>query len=497
MHNRFVNIGPGKILIPFISVTLLSVIAGLSLGTGYYWPLMITMAVFGIWAVFLIMNAGREDLIIFLILGFSIVQRGPLNIVANISILEFLVGAVLLWFLFHLLLHKSEFSLGMLPRPVWIALAFMVTSEIIGVILYPGFLNVSYKVLINFIEFIVVLLMTLRYCRKVGDVERILKYAVLVGMIAMLITVWEIYFGVLQTGPHYTVFGNKDITSASTQGLSFGYIALDTRFLLPFSLTLWYAVFKIKPKALGMGIAAMALVILAVSTRRTIYLSVIVSVIALFWLQNRKYAVIISILAVVLGYIYVFSNPLVNDLGDLSLTMQRIASGQWVSGAVSGSTVRFNLYVIAVRLSLTHPFWGYGMGGFAKEIYNNSSVASLAFDSTYLENGTANAALTTHSQYLEVLLDYGAVVLVLFVAAMWLLIRRSYLLSHNNDNRISSLAKVLFVCQAGWAIAAIFESLFHATSLKSIFFYVSAALILSLMRVAKLDRKEAALDVIS
>jgi O-antigen ligase len=371
----------------------------------------------------------------------------------------------------------------------------MLLSEIIGVFLYPNHLAASVKTLVNFIEFIIVFLYVLQYCCTIDRVERVLKYAVLVGVILLIITIWEVRFGVIQIGPHYTIFGNRSPQSEYEAIYQTGYIALDTRSLFALSLVLWYSLFILKPKWFGFIISIAVIYIFAISTRRDIYIAVIGFFVALFWLNNRKYLAVFAGLVSIMAFMFVFSNPQRSELDDVYMTLDRLSSGELTYGVVSASTIRFNVYIVGIRLFLEHPLWGYGMGGFAKEMYLNPLISSLAFDPAGLEGGTGNESLPAHSQYLQILVDYGLVVFTLFVLALWILIKRSYRLARMDDGRISTIGKTLFVCQVGWAFGFIFESLIHASvNVKPMFFYITAALTLALWRITQKPTTRAIVD---
>lgn len=478
MRNLFSSFDIRLLLrIALIGLSLIAIIvAGVGISCSNFLPVVVVGLLFGIPVLLVVMELGRVDWLILGILVFSIIQRGPLNLVANFSAPDGLILITLIYWALQFVTREKTFSQLQIHGVFWVAIPIIILSEVSGLIFYPHLIDTSTKQITNFLEYLVMFALVLQYCQSIERVEKILRYAVLVGILFMLITIWELNFGIAQFGPHYSLFGNTET--------AIGYINLETRSLFPLGLVIGFGLFKLKPKLFGFIFTSIALYILAVSTRRSAYLAVLGFGVALLWLNNRRYLPVFIILITIMANIFVFSNPQVSELDELKVTLNRLSTGEFTQGSVTASTIRFNVYVMGVQMFLQHPFWGYGMGGFGKEFYSNPSLGLLAFDSTGLREGTTNQSQSAHSQYFQVLVDYGLIVFMIFLWALWTLIKRSHHLARSNDNRIAVMGKVLFVCQVGWSLVFLFDPLLHGTgTLKPMFFYLSAALILALWRL--------------
>ncbi len=414
----------------------------------------------------------RLDHLLILLMISSLVTRGPVNIVGDVTPFDVLVLLIALHVVFRIAYKRAHFILSTEAKLMSVLLGIVCFSELLGFLYLPRhlFLEVSAKPFIQLIEFQVVLFAVVLCLDSKEQMERIVRWQIFCAVVFAAVAIYESHLGVIYIGPQ-SLFGN-------TEYVLRGEVKSNPNSLLLIIPAIAFLIYGKWPRWSRLALVSFVLYPFIPQGTRTFYLALCGAVCGMIWLRNTRkpiWIIFIALLAIFVNSSVVF--PKVEEIF-------RGVHGYFVapySADESSTFGRLVLWKTAPKILLKHPLWGYGVNGYGMELYLDPSVfmtERITFSSW--ARGAMNPAGKTHNEYLQILLDHG---LIAFAIAVYLLFRTwrrcRAKAGLQGDKVLTGIYRALFVSFVAFVLAFMSISLlsYHGNNFLQMFFWLNIGLI--------------------
>lgn len=414
----------------------------------------------------------RLDHLLVLLMISSLVTRGPVNIVGDVTPFDVLVLLVALHVVFRVVHRREHFILSPEAKLMSVLLCLVCFSEVLGFLYLPRhlFLEVSAKPFIQLIEFQVILFAVVLCLDSKEQMERIVRWQIVCAVVFAAIAIYESHRGVVYIGDQ-SLFGNTEYALR-------GELKSNPNSLLLIIPAIAFLIYGKWSRPTRLALVAFVLYPFIPQGTRTFYVALCGAVCGMIWLRNTRkpiWIILIALCAIFINSSIVF--PKVEEIF-------RGVHGYFIapySAEESSTFGRLILWKTAPKVLLKHPLWGYGVNGYGMELYLDPSVfltERITFSSW--ARGMMNPAGKTHNEYLQILLDHG---LIAFAIAVYLLFRtwrRCRAKAARQDDEVTTgIYRALFVSFVAFLFAFMSISLlsYHGNNFLQMFFWLNIGLI--------------------
>ncbi len=297
----------------------------------------------------------------------SLVTRGPINILGDITPFDILIALLALHILVRIIDKRRHFMLSRDGKLMLLLLFLVCFSEVMGFLYFSRslFMEVSAKPFIQLLEFMVVMSAVIICTETRQQVRKLVKWQIICAAFLAAVAIYESQRGVLFFGDQ-SVFGTNEYTLR-------GELKSNPNSLLLIIPSIAYLLYL--KRSVWIRVAALAFILCPFVPQgtRTFYLSLCGLVLGMLWLgKGRKslWVIPVVLIAVFLNSAIVF--PRVQEIFEG-------VHGYFLSpySAEESSTFgRLILWKTAPQIFMRHPFWGYGVNGYGMEVFTDPSVFS-------------------------------------------------------------------------------------------------------------------------
>ena len=413
----------------------------------------------------------RMEYLLILLMASSLVTRGPINIMGDITLFDIIVLLMATYLIIQLFQKQRSLHLSREARLMIGLVALICFSEILGYFYFPRglFFTVSVKPFVQLMEFIVITFTIVVCVNKREQVLNLAKWQIICAIVLACVALYESQRGVIFINGQ-SVFGNSEYLLHGEQKGNPNTLLL----IIPAIAFLFYGK---NTNVMKLGLLGFILCAFIPQGTRTFYLSLAGAVFGMFWIKNTRKPMWI-VLIVMLAFL-VNAEIVMPRLGEIFKGIHGYFLAPY-SAAESSTFGRLVLWKTAPRLLLDHPLWGYGVNGYGMEVYLNPSI--FMNERTTLASwamGALNPSGKTHNEYLQILLDHGAIA---FLIAMFLLVRtlqKCRTKMETSDEELAGVYRALFVSFIGFLFGFMSVSLlsYHGNNFLQMFFFMNMGLV--------------------
>ncbi|MBI5115644.1 O-antigen ligase family protein [Candidatus Poribacteria bacterium] len=410
-------------------------------------------------------------LLVILLMTSSLITRGPVNILGDITPFDVLVALMGAHAFIRIVVKRARVALSREAKFMLLLLLLVFFSEALGFLYFPRrlFMEASAKPFIQLLEFTVVMFALVVCIDSKEQIEKIVRWQIICAAFLAAVAIYEAQRGVI-------FFGDQSVFGTNEYSLR-GDLKSNPNSLLLIIPAIAFLLYEKKRSPAKLALMAFILFPFIPQGTRTFYLALCGAVAGMLWLRrDRKtlWVIPVALIAVFLNSAVVF--PKVQEVFES-------IHGYFKSpyAAEESSTFgRLILWKTAPQIFVRHPLWGFGVNGYGMEIFADPSVFSnerIMFAGW--ARGVVNPAGKTHNEYLQILLDHGAIAFAMAVYLLLQTLRKSLAMSDAGGKDMAWIYSALFVSFVAYMFASLSISLlsYHGNNFLQVFFWLNTALI--------------------